>query len=139
MVDAEGTEEVPIGKHLFRFEPPDIFHIAFVGDVSGPEMAQIAENMRRLPRGTFFVLANARAVGAFSNGAKKNIRDVPLSAGVSVFGASATTRVVLSLLNKVYMMVYLGADSPIAFHDGEEPARAWIEGRRREIAARKAR
>ncbi len=128
-MSGDETSVTRFGKHVIRFEPPDIFRIDLVGSVTDADMARIGEEFRRAD-GDFFMVIDAKEMGVFSGDAKKAIRDIPMSAGIAVFGAGAATRVVLSILNKVYMMVNRGANNPVEFCETEAQARAWVDRQR---------
>jgi hypothetical protein len=127
-----GKEELAIGAHIFRFEPPDLFVIDLIGDVSQGDMAAIGEGLRRAT-GPFLIIINAKKMGSFSADAKKAIRDIPMSAGIAVVGASQATKLVLSILNRVYIMVNFGSDNPVEFCETEAQARKWVDTRWREM------
>ncbi len=123
--DSEGFVE-KIGHHVARFEPPDLFHLKFVGDLSAEELLNVSQVLKRAT-GKFYIAMETTEMGSFTSGAKKVIREVPLAAGIAIFGASRQMQLVLSILNKVYMMVNLGKDIKLTFVSTEEEARRWIE------------
>lgn len=125
------ASETKIGAHTVRFVPPDIVLVQWDGPVSGEEIQGIGSEIRRLNREDFFVLLDAKNLGAVSMNAKKSIREIPMARGVAIFGASTQVRILLSLLTKVYVMVYRGADTPIRFYETEAEALDWFEQQRR--------
>lgn len=123
--ESEPLEET-FGSHTFRFEPPDLVCARFVGDVSAEEMAALGRVFRRAS-GKLYGILITKDLGAISSGAKKTIKDVPLADGIAVVGASRQMQFVISLLNKVHMMLNLGKNGPITFVATEEEARRWVE------------
>lgn len=139
MSDAAGVQEWHVGKHILRYEPPDVLVTVFVGDVSGADMAELS-NLNRQKTSelkTWFALLDMGKLGAFSAEAKQLIRQAPLSNGNAAFGASTQMRLIVSMFAKIYSMIYRGAETPIFFAADEAAARAWLDSRRRAIAEQK--
>jgi hypothetical protein len=132
------AQEWKVGQHSICFEPPDVVTIVFVGDVSGPEMSAINDKPRELfDKEEYFSILNLEKLGSFSAEAKQKIRESPLTKGVAAFGASFQTKIVISLLSKVYSMLYRGGAAPVFFAATGAEARAWIEARRQTLADEK--
>ncbi|MBK8257296.1 MAG: hypothetical protein IPK82_32055 [Polyangiaceae bacterium] len=126
-------EERVIGKHIVRFTAPDHFHIQFIDDVSVAELSALGDFFKLAKK--VYLLVDASRMGAMSAEAKL-VKKIPISAGSAVYGASTKARVALSILNKVYMMVNLGKEVPLAFFDNEMEARTWLEDVRAKAKAK---
>jgi hypothetical protein len=135
MSDGMQAQEWHIRKHILRHQPPDLVVAVFVGDVTGEDMAEMNAKNHQATNGlkSWFVLLDFERLGSFSSEAKQRIRESPLASGSAAFGASNQTRIVMSLLSKVYSMVNRGA-SPVFFASSEGEARAWINERRKALA-----
>jgi hypothetical protein len=132
MSDESKPQEWQLGQHILRVQPPDIVEIIFIGDVSGAEMEAMNEKPRAfLESGRYFSLLNLEQLGSLSAEAKQKIRAAPFSRGVAAFGASFQTRIMVSLLGKVYSMIKRGAIPPVLFVNTEQEAHAWIAERRK--------
>lgn len=75
------------------FEPPDLFHSKFVGD-SSVVAANVSQVLKRAT-GKFYIAMETTEMGSFTSGAKKVIREVPLAAGIAIFGASRQMQLVV--------------------------------------------
>lgn len=115
-----------VGTHRVRYEPPDLFLIEFIGEIRGEDFAKIGEMFGQANK-RFYVIADATKFTSFSAEAKKVIREIPVSSGNAVYGAPFQARLVLSILNKVYMMANLGREVPLEFCDSESSARTWVD------------
>lgn len=129
MSNESEVQELKTGTHIARFEPPDMFTVKLIGDYSVSNILSHAEFYKRAPK-KFYLLLDTSEMGSFSTEAKKVIKEVPLAAGVAVFGASRQAQLVLSLLTKVYMMVNMGKAVEIKFVSGEAEGRRWLDSLR---------
>jgi hypothetical protein len=50
------NEELRIGPHVVRYEPPDIVFMKFVGDISGPDVREVVTTIRSRTRGYDYLL-----------------------------------------------------------------------------------
>lgn len=129
--------EEKVGAHIVQFHPPDLFSVHFVGDIAADELAGVGKVFKAMASGGFYVVINVGQLGSFSSAAKKAIKEVPMAKGLAIVGASKQMQLMLSLLNKVYMMVNFGKDSPITFVSSEEEAIRWVGEVRRASTAKK--
>lgn len=134
MAEESGARSESVGAHTIAFEPPDVCVFQMVGDISGDELVRVAQFLKEVPA-KFHLIVDTGRLGSFTTSAKKAIREVPLAAAVAIFGASRQMQLVLSILNKVYMMVNLGTDIPLTFVPNEDEARKWIDYQRARKAA----
>ena len=129
------------GPSVFRFEPPDIVYVETVGDVTEAEMGALLREMGRLTAGReyFFLLDDISRVGKISPEARKRASDevdaLPLR-GIAVFNATFSQRVIATLLARLLTLFGKFGDRPVVIVETEAQARAWVEARRRELAAR---
>lgn len=135
------TDEPYSGPSVFRFEPPDVVHVATVGDVSGDEMAALLREMGRLAAGRehFFLLDDISQIGKISPEARKLATEEVDSLkmrGIAVFGAKFSQRVIATLLARLLTLFGKFGDRPVVIVETEAQARAWIEARRRELQQR---
>jgi len=89
-------------------------------------MVALARVFRRA-QGKLYGILITKDLGSISSEAKKSLKDVPLADGIAIVGASRQMQFVISLLNKVHMMLNLGKNGPITFVATEEEARRWVE------------
>jgi len=127
--------EEKIGAHSMVFEPPDLCTLVLTGDVSGDEQTRFGQFLRDLP-GKVYLIVAADALGSYTTAAKKAIKDVPPARAVVIHGASRQMQIVLSILNKVYMMVNLGTEIPLSFVANDLEARRWVDYHRQSQAAK---
>jgi len=130
MSNESEAQELHVGAHVARFEPPDVFLMKLVGDYLASEILAHAEFYKRA-RGKFYIIVDTSEMGAFTSEAKKKVDQIPLAAGVVIFGGSRQAQLIMSLLTKVYMMVNRGKAVDIKFVADEAEARAWVEQLRR--------
>ena len=112
--------------HTIRFEPPDIFWAEMVGDVTPDEMVWIGRTFARASE-RFYIIVNTNQLKSVGAGAKKALKEIPFASGIAFVGASRQMQFALSLMNKIYMMLNFGKNSPVSFVATEEEARSWIE------------
>jgi len=125
MSKASTVVEEKSGAHVVRWEPPDLFVVRFIGPLSADELVGVGDIFRK-QTGRFYVIIHTAELGSFTSAAKKAIKAVPLAAGLAIVGASRQMQLMLSLLNKVYMMVNFGKNSPITFVATEDEALRWV-------------
>lgn len=114
-----------VGAHNISFEPPDVCKFEIVGDLNGDELLKVAQFLKGV-KGRFYLIVDTSKLGSFTTSAKKAIKEVPVALGVAIFGASRQMQLVLSILNKVYMMVNFGTDIPLTYVANEEEAHKWF-------------
>lgn len=125
MSNESQVQEIQFSAHSARLEPPDLFSISLVGDLGAEDMVTLGEFLRRAP-GKFYIVMDTTHMGSYTTEAKKSIREIPMASGIAIYGASRKMQIILSILNKVYMMVNLGKDIPLSFVSTEEEARRWV-------------
>jgi hypothetical protein len=117
------------------FEPPDVVHIRLVGSLDEAKAVRLTRTMASFsasaPSGILAVV-NVRGAGSIPPDARraavKASKDAAIRA-VAIVGATFTTRVVLTLIQKG-AQVMLGRSHPMRFFDDESEARKWLEERR---------
>jgi hypothetical protein len=130
-------EEFRVGEHLFRWEPPDVTFLAYVGDVDGDSAHRLAQIARKftIPRPYIFALIDLSRVDKITAGARKSATEdsvgVPMR-GVALFGASRAIRVLTSIVARAVDLIH-GGDNPTRFFATEAEARAWIAERRKVV------
>ncbi len=129
------VQQFEIGTHIARWEPPDLFFIRLHGDFLENDLIDHAELYGRAPK-AFYVMVDTSEMGSFTSEAKKLIKEVPIADGLIVFGGSAKSQIVLSLLSKVYMMVSRGTTN-VKFVANEAEGRNWVERLRQQAKTRK--
>lgn len=137
-------EEFRVGKHIFRWEPPDVTFLSYVGDFDGDSMHRLDQIARQfsVPRPYVLVLIDMSRVGTITAEARKRSAEdgigVPMR-GVAVFGASRAVRVVMSVVSRALDLFHGGhSDNPTHFFATEAEARAWIAERRKIVLAASA-
>jgi hypothetical protein len=120
------VQERKFSAHTMRFEPPDLFLLKLVGDFSLQDMLDLAECYKRAS-GKFFVIVDVSALGSVGNDAKKALKELPLAAGVAIFGASLQVQVFASLLTKVQLMVNMGKGIDVKFVSNEDEGRKHVD------------
>ncbi|MDI1443855.1 STAS/SEC14 domain-containing protein [Polyangium sp. 6x1] len=137
----DASSEIRIGAHRFRWEPPDLVHLVYFGDLDGPTSVALSEASRRFTLGKprVFLLVDMSKIGRVSREARsasaEGGKDLALR-GTAVVGASAHLRILASLVSRAISLLYGAADNPTQFFETEAEARAWIAERRRELDAR---
>ncbi len=116
----EAPQEVMVGPHMFRWEPPDIGCVIYHGDLDGPTTADLSEAGRRFTKGRpyVFLLVDVSKLGKVSAEARRG---------------SATLRVISSLVTRAVDLLNGNTDNPTRFFQTEAEARAWITGRRQQV------
>jgi hypothetical protein len=130
-----------VGPHLYRFEPPDLFHLRCLGDVSEQEIEKImAVGLGIGERaGSLFWLNDIGKLGALASSARKRLASTPLGfypGATAVFGGSFQQRVLANIAIKASRILRPWARArPIAFCADEAEARAFFEEVRRDKRA----
>ena len=131
-----------VGAHVYRFEAPDTFCTRMMGDVSGDELVHMLEQLGALSgrRGDVFWLSDVSQMGALppeARAAGLSSRNGAKLRGTAIVGASFQHRVLATLGLKLAVLVRRRNElPPMCFFETEREARAWIDARRQEIAAR---
>lgn len=126
------------GKHLERFEPPDIFHSRVRGDVDAPDILEthkrILRYTRELGRPLFWV-ADLSQVGRILPAARRVDTPALELRALVIVGASFQQRVVVTLGITAHRILFRRLLSmPIEFCATEADARAWCECERAKAA-----
>jgi hypothetical protein len=133
---ARESSEQHLGKHTLRFEPPDVYCITFVGDVSASEMIEYHAALTRFAEGKRWLLAvgDLSRTASFSAEARRELVHLPpFVRGVGTFGMSTQVRLAVSLVYKAFTLLRRNSDTTVAFVETEAEARAWVAERRREL------
>jgi len=136
VTDARESSEIYVGKHVIRFEQPDAYSVALIGNVSGSDMVQYNAEIARYAEGKrwLLVVADMTRTTSFSPQARRETVHIPLAIrGVAMFGVSARLRIPLTILYKAFSLVRRKISTPMAFVETETEARAWVAERRREL------
>jgi hypothetical protein len=132
--------EIRVGKHLFRWEPPDICYLAYDGDVDSDAAQRLSDISRvfTVPQRYVLLLIDLSRTGTISAEARKRSakggKGVPIR-GVAVFGASPLMRVLASLVGRASDLLSGNTDNPTRFFATEAEARAFLTERRRILLA----
>jgi hypothetical protein len=134
--EERGKEEVRVGTHLARFEPPDVLVLVMEGDESAADAEGMLVAMRAFAKGRdrVFVLSNITRLGTISAEARRisadanNIENVR---AVAAFGGSFAQRVMAKLVLTAFEILGQGSAAPTRFFDTEAHARAWFDQLRR--------
>ena len=126
MSTENNIQERKFNAHTMRFEPPDLFLLRVVGDVSLEDMLNTSEFYKRAS-GSFYIIVDVSEMGTVLSDAKKAIKEIPLASGVMIFGASRQMQLFTSLLTKVYMMVNMGKGIDIKFVSNESEGRSHVD------------
>lgn len=126
MSNENEAQEIHFGSHTARFEPPDLFEINLVGDLGAEDLRALGQFLKRVS-GKFYIVLQTTHMGSYTTEAKKNIKGIPMASGIAIYGATRKLQIILSILNKVYMMVNLGKDIPLTFVSSEQEARQWVD------------
>jgi hypothetical protein len=133
-----------IGVHEITWEPPHIFVVRLVGDVSGEETNQVFDVFERWAAGgpRAFWLVDLDRVGEMPSEARKaggerTARSA--AADIVCVGGSFEQRLVMKLaVTAAQLLAGWRNSAPPTFKATEAEARAWIEERRAALAAAKA-
>jgi hypothetical protein len=130
-----------IGNHATYFEEPDILSMKLVGEVGTEEAREINRMHLEFGRNRdhMFYLIDLSELDNLPSQVRKEasetVRSLPLR-GTVIFGAPLKAKVLAKLLMTAVNMFKGGKNNnPVEFTDTETEARAWLDRRRREIAA----
>lgn len=130
--------EIKVGRHLFRWEPPDIGYVAYSGDLDGEAAASLSVASRQftLGRPCVFLLVNLARMGQISKEARVSSaagsKDLAIR-GIAVVGAAGHIRIVVGLVSRAVELMQSNQDSPTRFFATEAEGRQWIAQRRRAL------
>jgi len=130
-----GEDWTFFGKHQHRFEPPDLYFVRTIGDVSADDTLTQIDALQSLWKRTghsLFWLADVRKMGAFmpearrvmAQASKTDVREA--LRGSAVFGAAFSTRVVITLLVRSVRLLNPSKLRPLAFVETEDEARVFL-------------
>jgi hypothetical protein len=133
-----------VGQHITYFEEPDVIYMKLIGEVTAAEGVDLNRLHRDFGRGRshVFLLFDLSELEKIDAGVRKEagatLKMIPMR-GAAIFGAPMKARVLAKLILTA-MNLFKGEDekAPVQFVDSEPEARAFIEKRRREVAARAA-
>lgn len=129
-------ERVSAGPNWTSFEAPDVILLFLQGEIALEDAETINRANQTFAKDLpyFFYLINMGGSATLSADVRKSVasalKDLPLC-GTAIYNADFKTKVVAKLLLR--FVNRNRADSPISYHPSEEAARAWVEGRRREL------
>jgi hypothetical protein len=130
-----------IGKHTTSYEEPDILYLKLVGEVDTAEVREI--NQRHLDYGKdrdhLFYLLDLSELdnlpAQVRREASETVKVLPLR-GTVVYGAPLKAKILAKLLMTAVNLFKGGKNQNVVeFTDTETEARAWLDRRRRELAA----
>lgn len=135
----DSSAEFWIGRHFFRWEPPDLGYVRYEGDMDAASMLAYSEQSRvyttNKPR--VFLIVNTSKLGRFSAEARRMSADGSKGLalrGIAVIGASRAIRVIAELVSRGMDILNRNNDNPTRFFETEAEARAWIDTRRRDLS-----
>jgi hypothetical protein len=130
--------EKAIGAHSLRWEPPDLFIITLVGDLTGPQAREVLGDIVQYSRGGmgYFELVDLERLGSVSPEARSSLLgplppDAAPLIGAAVYGAGFYQRVLVSAMTRALQALRRDNVLPIAFFKTRAEAEAWIDARRR--------
>jgi len=139
MVGADQEEWRSTGAHTYRCERPGIVFLRISGDLAESNVAAFFDAFGRCAAAYatrhVFWLVDLGGMGSMLPDARKLAARTPVppeNKGMAIFGASFSQRAIATLVNKATSLLQPGTP-PLAFHDLEAEARAWIERRRSEL------
>jgi hypothetical protein len=131
-----------VGRHWTGFEEPDLLRMKLSGVVTEADAREL--NRHHLAyvagRGRVFYLIDLSDLETIEPGARREagegLQQLDLG-GIAIFKAPLKARVLAKLIFTAMNMFRRGGISqvPFEFHDTESSARAWIESRRKRLAA----
>jgi len=133
-----GTDDkADIGRHLLRFEPPDLVISAPVGALSLAEANEVWAFLVRKTKGltTFYWIADISKMVRFSNGSTQSTPKelVPKLRAFAIVGGTFRQRTMVSLVLRASRLLgNWSSDFRAEFFADEPSARTWIEGLRAE-------
>lgn len=126
-----------IGKHAFRFEPPDILFSRPNGDMSVDQVKQMMAFLDTLPTPEkgFFALLDSAQAGRQDPAAMKLpevMERMQLYQAMVYFNADFHHRTIIGLYQRVgRLMKFATSNIPVMICNTETEARAWIDAQRR--------
>jgi hypothetical protein len=133
----EAGEEIRVGLHLFRHEPPGIVLWRLVGDVSEAEMRRLCDEVDAIvgDKDYILMLIDMSSVGTLTPGARKaSVEDRgPKARGAAIFGASTPLRILSNFVIRAAGRMLTRNDTPTRFFSTEPEAREWLAERRRVV------
>lgn len=130
--------EVRVGRHLFRWEPPDIGYVAYKGDLDGEAATELSVRSRVITVGKprVFLLVNMSQIGQISKEARSasagGSQDLAIR-GIAIVGAAGHIRLIVGLVSRAVELMQPNQDSPTRFFATEAEGRQWIAQRRRAL------
>jgi hypothetical protein len=135
------SEDICIGEHVVRTEPPDIFIVEFIGDLSVDELRRIFAEQKRFEAGKEYILllSDMSNGGSISPEAREIIPTESkgtVCRGMAIFGASFHVRVLATLVTTAARVLNKISNYPTRFFDTEAQAREWLNERRMSMTQR---
>lgn len=133
--------ELRVGPHLFRWEPPDLGYISYLGDLDGDSAAALSAASGKITAGKprLFLLVNLAQLGRISKEARSQSvggsQDLVIR-GIAIVGASAHLRLIAGLVGRAVELMQRKQDAPTRFFATEAEGRQWIDQRRRALDAK---
>src|SRR5688572_16618742 len=124
----EKPHELYIGRHYFRWEPPDVGYVRYDGDLDGPMSFELTSRSRPISQGApyVFLLIDISKIGKVSAEARqhsgKGGKGLNLR-GMAMIGASATMRIVVGMVSRAVDLLNGNTDNPTRFFESEAAAR----------------
>jgi len=126
-----------IGRSTMRFEPPDIGHVTYIGDLNGDVVLNMNAALEGASKraGHIYLLVDLANAGDVTDEARvgglRGMRVLNPRA-TAVFGADFHVRVIATLITKAASLIDARVKGPVSFFGREKEARAWLgEIRRR--------
>jgi hypothetical protein len=133
------------GQTSLRFEPPDLFFLVTVGEMTPAAISALYDEIDRLAAGKdhLFSILDVRRSAVASPEARRIMlargQKLPFR-GTALIGAKGPVQAIASLLFRaISLLKPAGKDDPVRFFDTEGEARAWIAERRRAVECQGAR
>jgi hypothetical protein len=132
------SEEIRIGSHLFRHEPPDLLLWKLAGDISEAQMRRLCDETAAVAAGKDYLLmlVDLSSVGTISPGARKAIVEEKRAqqvTGTGIVGASHHLRIIANFVIRAAALVQSDTHNPVRFFQTEAEARDWLAERRRAV------
>lgn len=134
----DSVEVICVGAHTLCLEPSDIFVLTLNGGVLAAEMSTLVDEINRFSEGKthVFGITDLTHLRSVSTEARMHLlRLSPLPRGIAYVGVKLQMRIGFSAVNSLRSKLHHEMDTPITFEKTETEARAWIEGRRRDLEA----
>jgi hypothetical protein len=132
--------EWKIGDHRLAFEPPDLLKSTIRGDIDERQMGEFVSIVLNLAsaRPYLLALADLHEMGDIPPEARKiavRMRNRITFRGMAFYNGRFRTRIVIKFILGAVNLLSPTADNPLRFCEDEAEARAWLEERRRAVAA----